>query len=81
MKTYDQILFLGADTSEPITISAANRYILRIRVGLDLGYWRGHDFRRTLVTRLSEEVVAPHVTERMLGHGWGCDRLQQTLLD
>lgn len=71
METYDQILFPGADTREPITISAANRYILRIREGLDLGYWRAHDFRRTLVTRLSEEGVAPHVTERMLGHELG----------
>lgn len=71
METYDQILCPGADTREPITISAANRYILRIRKGLDLGYWRAHDFRRTLVTRLSEEGVAPHVTERMLGHGLG----------
>lgn len=27
-----------------------------------------HDFRRTLSTRLSEFGVAPHVTEKMLGH-------------
>ncbi|ENM5538613.1 integrase, partial [Escherichia coli] len=38
----------------------------RIRGGMDLGYWRTHDFRRTLVTRLSEMNVEPHVTERML---------------
>ncbi|MDA6766638.1 hypothetical protein ACQ9AQ_18950, partial [Escherichia coli] len=36
-----------------------------------LGYWRTHDFRRTLVTRLSEMNVEPHVTERMLGHELG----------
>lgn len=30
--------------------------------------WRCHDFRRTLSTRLSEEGVMPHVTEKMLGH-------------
>lgn len=71
METYDQILFPGADTRHPITISAANRYIIRIRESLDIGYWRAHDFRRTLVTRLSEEGVAPHVTERMLGHELG----------
>ncbi|OJN88540.1 hypothetical protein BK308_26610 [Escherichia coli] len=38
---------------------------------MDLGYWRTHDFRRTLVTRLSEMNVEPHVTERMLGHELG----------
>ncbi|WP_153071593.1 tyrosine-type recombinase/integrase, partial [Escherichia coli] len=57
--------------TESLTISAANRYIKRIREGLDIGYWRAHDFRRTLVTRLSGEGVAPHITERMLGHELG----------
>lgn len=71
METYDQILFPGADTRQPITISTANRYILRIRGGLELGYWRAHDFRRTLVARLSEEGDAPYVTKRMLGHELG----------
>lgn len=27
-----------------------------------------HDFRRTISTRLSEEGIMPHVTEKMLGH-------------
>ena len=27
-----------------------------------------HDFRRTITTRLSENKVMPHVTEKMLGH-------------
>lgn len=71
METYEQILFPGNDVNQPITIAAANRYILRIREGMDIGYWRAHDFRRTIVTRLSEEGVAPHVTERMLGHELG----------
>lgn len=71
MQTYDQVLFPGNLISEPLTISAANRYIKRIREGMDLGYWRAHDFRRTLVTRLSEVGIAPHITERMLGHELG----------
>jgi integrase len=33
--------------------------------------WTPHDFRRTLVTRLSEKEVLPHVTEKMLGHVLG----------
>ncbi|HFK7184703.1 TPA: tyrosine-type recombinase/integrase [Serratia odorifera] len=71
MLTYDKVLFPGNLITEPLTTAAANRYIKRIREGLDLGYWRAHDFRRTLVTRLSEEGVAPHITERMLGHELG----------
>ncbi|HGM6858983.1 TPA: tyrosine-type recombinase/integrase [Serratia rubidaea] len=71
MLTYDTVLFPGNKITEPLTIAAANRYIKRIREGLDLGYWRAHDFRRTLVTRLSEEGIAPHITERMLGHELG----------
>lgn len=71
MTTYNDVLFPGEDINEPISIAAAYRFVNRIREGLDLGYWRTHDFRRTLVTRLSEMDVEPHVTERMLGHELG----------
>lgn len=40
----------------------------RVREKLDLPYWRMHDMRRTLSTRLSEERIMPQVTEKMLGH-------------
>jgi integrase len=40
----------------------------RVRDKLDLPYWRMHDMRRTLSTRLSEERIMPQVTEKMLGH-------------
>lgn len=71
LTTYKGILFPGDALDKPISISAANRYIGRIRDEMDIGYWRAHDFRRTLVTRLSEQGVAPHVTEKMLGHDLG----------
>lgn len=71
MEAYDDVLFPGQRLSEPVTISAANRFALRIREGMDIGYWRAHDFRRSLATRLSEEGVAPHVIEKMLGHELG----------
>lgn len=71
MTTYKEILFPGDEIDQPISMAAANRFIGRIRSGMDVGYWRAHDFRRTLVTRLSEDGVAPHVTERMLGHELG----------
>lgn len=71
MEAYENVLFPGQRLSEPMTLSAANRFIIRVREGVDLGYWRAHDFRRSLATRLSEEGVAPHVIEKMLGHELG----------
>lgn len=71
MDAYGDVLFPGQRLSEPMTIAAANRFIIRLREGMDLGYWRAHDFRRSLSTRLSEEGIAPHVTEKMLGHELG----------
>ncbi|OBU29303.1 hypothetical protein AYY22_01945 [Photobacterium kishitanii] len=34
MATYDNVLFPGGDLDKPITISAANRYIRRIRLDM-----------------------------------------------
>ncbi|MDE9516802.1 site-specific integrase [Xenorhabdus bovienii] len=69
--TYKDILFPGHNIHEPISIAAANKYVRRIRDGMDIDEWRAHDFRRSLATRLSEEGVAPHVIEKMLGHELG----------
>lgn len=69
--TYGDVIFPGSDLNKPLTLAAANRYIGRIRVGVDAGIWTAHDFRRTLATRLSEEGVAPHFIEKMLGHELG----------
>ena len=71
MATYDDVLFPGGDLDRPITISAANRYIRRIRDGLPIEDWRTHDFRRSLSTGASELGVMPHVVEKMLGHELG----------
>ncbi|MGR5062011.1 tyrosine-type recombinase/integrase [Photobacterium sp. DNB22_13_2] len=71
MATYDDVLFPGQDLNTPITISAANRYIRRIRASLPLEEWRTHDFRRSLSTGASELGVMPHVVEKMLGHELG----------
>ena len=67
MATYDDVIFSGGDLDKPITISAANRYIRRIRDGLPIENWRTHDFRRSLFTGASELGVMPHVIEKMLG--------------
>jgi len=69
--TYGDVLFPGNDLNLPLTLAAANKYLSRIRGRVDAGIWTAHDFRRTLATRLSEEGVAPHVIEKMLGHELG----------
>lgn len=69
--TYGEILFPGPDLKKSMTISGANRYLARIESSLGIGKFSAHDFRRTLATRLSEEGVAPHVIEKMLGHELG----------
>ena len=71
LEAYEEVLFPGTNLDIPLTICSANRFIQRIRKSLDLETWRTHDFRRTVVTRLSEEGVAPHITERMMGHELG----------
>lgn len=69
--TYGNILFPGPDLTKPMSIAGANRFLKRIEVSLGIGEFTSHDFRRTLATRLSEEGVAPHVIEKMLGHELG----------
>lgn len=69
--TYGEVLFPGPNMKVPMTIAGANRYLGRIRESVGFGDFTAHDFRRTLATRLSEEGVAPHVIEKMLGHELG----------
>ncbi|MEI2602702.1 site-specific integrase [Erwinia aphidicola] len=69
--TYGNVLFPGPDIKVPMTIAGANRYLGRIKDTVGFGEFTAHDFRRTLATRLSEEGVAPHVIEKMLGHELG----------
>lgn len=69
--TYGNILFPGPDLKKSMTLAGANRYLVRIEASVGIGEFSAHDFRRTLATRLSEEGVAPHVIEKMLGHELG----------
>ncbi|EDI1752616.1 integrase [Salmonella enterica] len=69
--TYGNILFPGPDLKKSMTIAGANRFLGRIESSLGIGEFSAHDFRRTLATRLSEEGIAPHVIEKMLGHELG----------
>ncbi|PNH99570.1 tyrosine-type recombinase/integrase [Vibrio diazotrophicus] len=71
MNIYDDFLFPGANLKIPLCISAANKYIRRIRETLTLPHWRTHDFRRSISTICSELGTAPHVVEKMLGHDLG----------
>lgn len=69
--TYGDVLFPGPDLKVSMSISGANRFLGRIKDCAGFGDFTAHDFRRTLATRLSEEGVAPHVIEKMLGHELG----------
>ncbi|WP_368913469.1 tyrosine-type recombinase/integrase [Mixta calida] len=69
--TYGEVLFPGPNLHTPLSISGANRFLGRIQKAIGIGEFTAHDFRRTLATRLSEEGVALHVVEKMLGHELG----------
>lgn len=72
----DGLLIPGAHLNTCVTHPALRRFIVRIRLKM-LDIEKGlrpfvpHDFRRTISTRLSEQGVLPHVTEKMLGHELG----------
>lgn len=65
-------LIPGAHLNKCMTAHSLNRFIIRIWGNLHLvdgmEKFVPHDFRRTIITRLSEHDVLPHVTEKMLGH-------------
>lgn len=56
------------DTPHPISLSALRRSKNKIIEMKSMTPFNLHDLRRTIVTRLSELDVMPHVTEKMLGH-------------
>ena len=60
-----------ANLQKPITTHSIARAVSRIRAKLKIAHFVPHDFRRTIATRLAEQGVAPHVTEKMLGHKLG----------
>jgi integrase len=64
-------LIEGDKQGKPLTPHSLNRFIQRMNTHLKYPHFVPHDFRRTIVTRLSEMEVMPHVTEKMLGHELG----------
>jgi len=64
-------LIEGDKLGKPLTPHSLNRFIQRMNTHLKYPHFVPHDFRRTIVTRLSEMEVMPHVTEKMLGHELG----------
>ena len=66
-----EFLIPGQSFKKPLTSHAQNRFVQRLNDRMKLEYFVPHDFRRTIVTRLSENGVMPHVTEKMLGHELG----------
>jgi integrase len=66
-----EYLIEGDKRGKPLTTHALNRFVQRMNNHLMYPHFVPHDFRRTIVTRLSEMEVMPHVTEKMLGHELG----------
>lgn len=66
-----EFLIPGQLPNKPLTSHAVNRFVQRLNDRMKLTHFVPHDFRRTIVTRLSENAVMPHVTEKMLGHELG----------
>ena len=62
----------GSNPRKPMTTHTINRYCCRVWEQLFEKYnmpkFIPHDARRSLSTLLSEHGVAPHLTEKMLGH-------------
>ncbi len=63
-----EYLIAGDIKGKPLTVHSVNRFVQRMNNHLKYPYFIPHDFRRTIVTRLSEHKVELHVTEKMLGH-------------
>jgi integrase len=66
-----EYLIAGDIKGKPLTTHAVNRFVQRMNNHLKYPHFVPHDFRRTIVTRLSEDKVELHVTEKMLGHELG----------
>jgi integrase len=66
-----EFLIEGDKKGSPLTTHAVNRFVQRMNAHLKYPHFVPHDFRRTISTRLSEEKVELHVTEKMLGHSLG----------
>lgn len=76
--TYGENGFLipGAHLGTSVTHAALRKYVIRLRLKMldvekGIRAFTPHDFRRTISTRLSEQGILPHVTEKMLGHELG----------
>jgi len=66
-----KFLIEGDKQGRPLTAHAVNRFVQRMNKHLNFPHFVPHDFRRTISTRLSEEKIELHVTEKMLGHSLG----------
>ena len=67
-----EYMILGSNPRKPMITHSINRYCCRVWEHLfekyNMAKFIPHDARRSLSTLLREHGVAPHVTEKMLGH-------------
>lgn len=71
-KAFDQV-FPPATKKEdrPMAAGVLLNLAKQLREDMDIEHWSIHDLRRTAKTKMSELGVAPHVSEKVLGHKLG----------
>ncbi|HEY2455171.1 MAG TPA: integrase arm-type DNA-binding domain-containing protein [Scandinavium sp.] len=55
----------------PMSASVLLNIAIRLRDEMTIEHWANHDLRRTAKTKMAELGVAPHVSEKVLGHKLG----------
>lgn len=55
----------------PMSAGVILNIAIKLREEMDIEHWSIHDLRRTAKTKMSELGVAPHVSEKVLGHKLG----------
>lgn len=55
----------------PMAVSVILNLAIQLRADMTIDHWSIHDLRRTAKTKMAELGVAPHVSEKVLGHKLG----------
>ncbi len=61
-----EFLIPGQSPKKPLTAHAQNRFVQRLNDSMKLEHFVPHDFRRTIVTRLSEMELCPMLPKKCL---------------
>lgn len=69
---FDQVFPPAAKKEDrPMAAGILLNLAIKLRENMDIEHWAIHDLRRTAKTKMSELGIAPHVSEKVLGHKLG----------